>query len=45
VKEGRKIVYKFPSEEYKKAAATWEGPVALIFKAEPVIGLDEDFCI
>ena len=33
------------SEEYKKAAVTWEGAVVLIFNAEPEIGLDEDFCV
>ncbi|MBT9138471.1 MAG: hypothetical protein DDT31_01036 [Syntrophomonadaceae bacterium] len=33
------------NEEYKRTAATWEGPVALIFNAEPAIGLDEDFCV
>lgn len=31
------------SEDYKKAAATWEGVVVLIFNAEPDIGLAEDF--
>jgi putative sterol carrier protein len=59
VKEGKKMAYKFPSEEwlveygkainasedYKKAAANWEGVVAFIFNAAPDIGLDKDFVV
>lgn len=33
------------SEDYKKAAAKWEGAVAFIFNAEQDIGLAEDFVV
>jgi putative sterol carrier protein len=33
------------SEEYKKAAARWEGVVVLVFTANPAIGLAEDVAV
>ncbi|MFO7739829.1 MAG: SCP2 sterol-binding domain-containing protein [Desulfatiglandaceae bacterium] len=32
-------------EKYKHAAATWEGSVVLVFKAEPRAGLEDDFFV